>query len=111
MRARIVLPLLLVILAVLFAVAMLFPRGGEKLVARAMTKVSSEPLRDCLATGLGLNVPWQGTAPAMHADRFGLRVVVGDNGHDRQVGLFTDGGQPLSSSQSAALQACLALKD
>jgi hypothetical protein len=107
LRPRLLVVLLLVLGAALFAVVQVLPSGGEKLVARATTKVAGESLRDCLASGLGLGMPWQGTALAMRANRFGLRVVVGDNGHDRQVGLFTAGGQPLSESQRTVLQGCL----
>jgi hypothetical protein len=97
--------LLLTLLAVLAAVALLMPRHGERLVARAASKVPAATLRDCLGTKLGLT--WQGDPRAMHASALGLRAVVGDNGQSRQVGLFTDGGRPLTSSESAALQDCL----
>jgi len=94
------------ILAILVVIAVFLPRGGEKLAARATSKVAGATLRDCLGTGLGLG-PWQGQPIAMRASKLGLRVAVSDNGTERQVGLFTAGGQALSSSQSATLQACL----
>jgi hypothetical protein len=94
------------ILAVLVVIAVFLPRGGEKLAARATTKVASATLRMCLGTGLGLGT-WQGQPIVMRASKFGLRVAVSDNGTERQVGLFTAGGQPLSGGQSATLQACL----
>jgi hypothetical protein len=95
------------IIALLVAIALLIPGGGEKMVAKATTKVSLETMRDCLGTGLGLGA-WQGSDKATHATALGLRVVVTDNGHDRMVGLFTAGGRQLSSGQSKALETCLA---
>jgi hypothetical protein len=98
---------LLLILVALAGVATLLPSSGDKLVARATSKVSSETLRDCLASGLGLGA-WQGDTHVMRASAFGLRVAVADNGHERQIGLFTAGGRALSNGQSSALQSCLA---
>jgi len=105
---RTLLGLILLIVAALVGVALLFPRGGERMVARATSKISGDVLRDCLASRLGLT--WQGDARAMRASAYGLRVVVGDNGSSRQLGLFTAGGRPLSSSESTAVQDCLAGK-
>jgi hypothetical protein len=98
--------LLGVILLALVVIAIFLPRGSEKLVAHQSSKTPGATLRACLGTGLGLG-EWQGPPVAMRASRFGLRVVVTDNGPKRQVGVFTAGGQPLSSGQSAAVQACL----
>jgi hypothetical protein len=105
MRPPVILALLLVVLAILAGAALLIPHGGERLVARATSKLSAQVLRDCLGSKLGLS--WQGPPQAMHASVFGLRVVVGDSGKARLVGMFTDGGRHLSTSESAALTACL----
>jgi hypothetical protein len=94
------------IIALLVAIALLIPGGGEKLVARATTKAPLATMRDCLGTGLGLGT-WQGSDKAIHATALGLRVVVTDNGHDRTIGLFTAGGRQLSSGQSKAFVTCL----
>lgn len=107
LRPPILIAIIAVLLALLAAFAVMMPGGGEKLVARASTKASLDPLRTCLAQGLGLGT-WQGTAPAWHASRIGLRAVVSDNGHERQVGLFNDGGKPLSEAQRDVLKGCLA---
>ncbi|WP_428332644.1 hypothetical protein [Novosphingobium sp.] len=106
LRPSVLFVLLGVILAVLVVVAVFLPRGPEKLAMRESTKVAGPELRTCLATGLGLGV-WQGPPVAMRASKFGLRVAVSDNGKGRQVGLFTAGGQALSSGQTAAVRACL----
>ena len=106
LRPSVLFVLLGVILAVLVVLAVFIPRGPEKLAARDHTKVAGPALRACLASGLGLG-EWKGQTIAMRASKFGLRVAVSDNGTDRQVGLFTAGGQPLSASESAALEACL----
>jgi hypothetical protein len=108
LRAPVIFALLLLGLVVLAGLATLIPRGGERLVARAISKVSAATLRDCLGARMGLT--WTGDPRAMHASAFGLRVVVGDGGPSRQVGLFTAGGRQLSSSESNALQDCLAGK-
>lgn len=105
-RSRLVLPILLLIIVALAAVALLMPTGGERMVARATTKISLQPLRECLADKLGLGA-WSGTAPLIHAGKFGLRVVISDKGAERHVGLFTAGGRPLGSGDSAGLEACL----
>lgn len=107
LRPSILIALIAALLALLAVFAVMMPGGGEKLVARASTKASLAPLQSCLASGLGLGT-WQGAAPAWHASRIGLRAVVSDNGHERQVGLFNDGGKPLSDSQRSVLQGCLA---
>jgi hypothetical protein len=109
LRPRLILVLLLLVLVALAGVATLMQSGGEKLVARASTKVSGDALRACLGSSLGLGA-WQGNPRAMRASAFGVRVAVADNGHERQVGLFTAGGRALSSGQSSALQSCLAAK-
>jgi len=106
LRPSVLFVLLGVILAVLVVLAVFMPRGPERLAARSSTKVSGSALRACLASGLGLGA-WQGEPIAMRATKFGLRVAVSDNGKDRQVGLFTAGGQPLSSSESATFEACI----
>jgi hypothetical protein len=106
LRPSVLFALLGVVLLALVVVAVFLPRGAEKLAARESSKASSETLRACLGSGLGLGA-WQGQPAAMRASRFGLRVAVSDSGGERQIGLFTAGGQPLSSGQSAALQACL----
>lgn len=98
---------LLLILVAVAGVATVMSRGGERLVVRATSKVSSETLRSCLASGLGLGA-WQGDTHVMRASAFGLRVAVADNGHERRIGLFTAGGRALSSGQGSALQSCLA---
>ena len=105
-RSRLVLPLLLLIIAALAAVALLMPRGGERMIARASTKVPAEQLQACLSEKLGLGA-WAGSAPTLHASKFGLRVVVSDSGKERQVGLFSPGGRALSNSDSGGLEACL----
>ena len=100
--------LMVAVLVLLAGVALLMPRHGERLVARASSKIPAAALRTCLAAKLSLT--WQGEPRAMYANTSGLRVVVGDNGQFRQVGLFTDGGRPLGSSESTALEACLGAK-
>ena len=69
--------LLLALRLILGGLALLIPRGEERLVARATSKLSAEPLRDCLASKLGLT--FTGDARALHASAFGLRVVLTDN--------------------------------
>ena len=95
--------LLGVILLALVVIAVFLPRGDRETggASKARKRLSAT-LRACLGTGLGLG-EWQGPTVAMRASRFGLRAVVTDNGPKRQVGLFTAGGQPLSSGQSAAV--------
>jgi hypothetical protein len=105
LRPPLILALLLALLLILGGLALLIPRGGERLVARASSKLSAAPLRDCLATKLGLT--FSGDPRALHASAYGLRVVLTDNGQTRIVGLFTAGGRPLSSGESDALKACL----
>ncbi len=109
LRPSVLFVLLGFILAVLFAIAVFIPRGPEKLAYRDSTKVPGAQLRACLASGLGLGA-WQGQPIAMRASKFGLRVAVSDTGADRQVGVFTAGGQPLSAGQSNAIQACMTAK-
>ena len=104
-RAPVVLALSLAILLILAWLAMLIPHGGERMVARAASKVSAETLRDCLGSKLG--VTWQGDDHARFGSRFGLRVVVTDIGQTRTVGMFTAGGRQLSSSESGAMTSCL----
>ena len=104
-RAPVVLVLLLAVVALLAGIALLIPSGGEKLVARASSKLAEESLRDCLGAKLGLT--WSGDPHALHASAFGLRVALTDNGHTRIVGLFTAGGRQLSNSETEALKACL----
>jgi len=105
LRPSVLLALLLALLLILGGITLLIPRGGEALVARATSKLAAEPLRDCLATKLGLT--FTGDKRALHASAFGLRVVLTDNGQSRIVGMFTAGGRPLSTSQSDVLKACL----
>jgi hypothetical protein len=105
LRPPVILALMLLVLAILAGVALLVPRGGERLVARATSKVPAQTLRDCLGGRMGLT--WSGDPRAMHASAFGLRVVVSDSGQSRQLGLFTNGGRPLSSSESDTVKACL----
>ena len=106
LRPSILIAIIAALLALLAAFALMIPGGGEMLVARASTKASLDPLQACLAQGLGLGA-WQGGAPAWYANRIGLRVVINDNGHERQVGLFNDGGKPLSEAQREVLKGCL----
>jgi len=108
LRPPVVLALLLLVIALLAVVALLFPHGGERMVARASSKQSAQALRDCLGARMGLT--WAGDQRAMRGSGYALRVVVGDSGQTRQVGLFTTGGRQLSSSERAALQDCLAGK-
>jgi hypothetical protein len=106
-NSRMTLIILGLILAALVAVALLVPGGGEKLVARASSKLPAAGLRDCLGTQMGLGA-WQGNDKAQHATALGLRVVLTDNGQNRMIGTFTAGGRQLSEGQSKALQTCLA---
>jgi hypothetical protein len=106
LRPPVILALLLLVLAVLAGIALLIPRGGERLVARASSKEPAQALRDCLGARMGLT--WTGDARAMHASVYGLRVVVADSGTSRQLGLFTTGGRPLSTSENDTVKACLA---
>jgi hypothetical protein len=105
LRPPALLALLVGLLIVLAALAMLIPHGGERMVARASSKLSVQALRDCLGSKLGLS--WAGDPHAMRGTAFGLRVVVTDNGKSRLVGMFTAGGRKLSSSESSALTTCL----
>ncbi len=104
MRPSALIVVLLLALAGLAAAALLIPRGGEKLVARASSPIAAATLRDCLGSKLGLT--WSGDDKAVHATAFGLRVVITDNGKTRQIGMFTDGGRHLSSNEEGAMTAC-----
>lgn len=106
LRPALIFALLVGVLAVLAGIALLIPRGSERLMGHASSPIAAGTLRTCLGSRLGLT--WAGDPRAMHASVFGLRVVVSDNGKSRQVGLFTDGGRQLSSSESDAMKACLA---
>jgi len=108
LRPMLIVALLVGVLAVLAGIALMIPRGGERLMGRASSPIAAETLRTCLGSHLGLT--WTGDPRAMHASAFGLRVVVSDNGKSRQVGLFTDGGRQLSSSESDAMKACLTVE-
>ena len=105
-RAPVVLAIALAILLIVAGLAMLIPHGGERMVARAASKVAAASLRDCLGSKLGLT--FSGDEHAQHGSKFGLRVVVTDNVKSRSVGLFAAGGRQLTSSESEALQGCLA---
>jgi hypothetical protein len=102
---RKVLVFAVVLLALVGAAVMLFPRGKDVMVARRTTQSPAQTVRQCLADKLGLT--WQGDAHAMRARAFSLRVVVVDNGKTRQVGMFTSGGRQLGSSENEALATCV----
>ncbi len=106
LRPGLIFAALVLVLIMLAVAVMLVPRGPEMLVDRARSKHPADDLRTCLGAGLGLGA-WAGTPQAMHATGYGVRIVVTDNGHERLVGLFTAGGQALSSTQRGVLQSCL----
>lgn len=84
------------------------PLGAEKLVLRRTTAAPAAALRDCLAGKLWLGA-WHGADAARYASRIGLRVVVTDNGKQRQVGLFTAGGAAVGKGTADALGECASL--
>lgn len=109
MTTRMVLVVGLLAGCLLAGLVWLIPLGNEKLVSRRTTVVAGEPLRECLAQRLWLG-EWRGPEAARVASRLGLRVVVTDNGKQRQVGLFTAGGAAVGQATTDAVRDCAAAK-
>ncbi|EGD59897.1 hypothetical protein Y88_2336 [Novosphingobium nitrogenifigens DSM 19370] len=93
-------------LSAMTAVALLTPRTGLRQVVRADSALPAARLGPCLAARLGLG-PWKGNPQVAGNKGAGLRAELADKGASRHLSLLTEGGRPLSSGESEAVQACL----